>query len=596
MSGLIPDKLITKCGEITNSTNGGYIDAAGNVVGSAGFLNAFIVDYAGNIGSLSIADCTFIATIIGSAIDPGAWEMQLGTTETVEDNLGTISNNFVANPTPALHSFVSINAIGYLTGVVSGIGTWTIKAGPETIAGTGYIGGGLLVSTGANTHSGTVLMELGTKLQLGADCTNAVTRVLGNLTLNEGAIATQYTSFVGNTYLTQALNNNGTYNVTGCGACGVGGLGLATTVVNNGTINLDKTSWRNQSTWSGTGTVNVKAGATFQLAGSPISSTTNVNINGCGWCDATGANVGALHSISTGITYAMRINVQSASCIKLAAGASPTFGGLLVGNAALNVSSLSATKPSGVTHFTNTANPYNGTMTVDGSSLNASYGTSLQYAKIVLANGGRLSSSASQTVGSLASTDATTYWSSADSLNHFIKNNGETTFAGRLLWNGGSNTANWWLEGGSSNVLTLTGIGSTGNFYARNGSKVILQGGTFTGVNGQIRVQTGSTVSAGLSTTSSCVLMYIDATSAFDVRALGAGTGIMNIGPGTSLLSAGWKVNALDPLAPGTYPIIKNTGAAITQLPAVGINNTGGNVSYVWNNAVSPKVLNMIVS
>jgi hypothetical protein len=236
-------------------------------------------------------------------------------------------------------------------------------------------------------------------------------------------------------------------------------------------------------------------------------------------------------------------------------------------------------------------------MTVDGTTINASHGTSLQYAKIVLANGGRLSSSASQTIGSLASTDPTTYWSSADSLSHFIKNNGITTFAGRLLWNGGSNTANFYLEGGSSNVLTMTGTGSTGNLYVRNGSKVIMQGGTWTGTNGQIRASAGSTVSAGTSTTGSAVLIYLDATSALDVYASGASTGIINTGTGTSLLSAGWKVNLKDPLPAGTHVIWKNTGAAITQLPVIGENLSGRTVvSFAWNNAVTPKTLSVILA
>jgi hypothetical protein len=598
MSALIPDKLITRCGEITNSTIGEYVDAAGNVVGSAGFLNNLIVDYAGNVGTLSIADCTFIATIIGSAIDPGAWEMQSGTTETIEDNLGTISNNFVANAAaPLLHSFVSINAIGYLTGVVSGSGTWTIKAGPEAIAGTGYIGGGLLVATGANTHTGPVVMEVGTKLQLGADCSNTQTRVLGNLTLNEGAIATQYTSYVGNTYLTQALSNNGTYNVTGCGACGVGGLGLATTVVNNGVINLDKTQWRNQSTWSGTGTVNVKDGATFQLTTNPIGATTRVNINGCGWKNASCVEQGAIHVSGTGATFAMQINVQTAACITNAVGVNNTFSGLLTGSSPLTVNSLSATKPNGIIHFSNTANPYNGTITVDGTTLNASYGNSLQYAKIVLANGGRIGTNANsgQTIGSLASTDSTTYWQSGDPSNNIIKNNGITTYAGRLLWTGGQYAANYFLDGGSQNQLTMTGIGNSGNIYPRNGARLILQGATFVAPGGQVRVQTGATVSAGTTTTASATYLYIDATSKLEVKPVGAGASLMNVTTGF-LPSAGWKVDLPDAMAAGTYDIVSYLGAATTVLPTIGLNNSGRSVSFVYANGTNPKKLQMILS
>jgi hypothetical protein len=289
----------------------------------------------------------------------------------------------------------------------------------------------------------------------------------------------------------------------------------------------------------------------------------------------------------------MVVNVQTASCIKLATSANPTFGGVLTGSAALNVGTLNATKPNGIVHFSNTANTYNGTMTVDGVAMNASYGNSLQYTKVNLINGGYMSSNATQTIGSLSG-DAASTWRSADFLNHIIKANGVTTYNGKLLWNGGSNTANWYLEGGSSNILTMTGTGNTGNMYVRGGSKLILQGATFTGTNGQIRVQSGSTVSAGTTTTASAVLIYLDAGTALDVRAVGASTGIINTGTGTSSLSNGWKVNLLDPLPAGTHVIWKNTGAAITQLPVIGTNLSGRTVTgFAWNNAVSPKTLSV---
>jgi hypothetical protein len=143
-------------------------------------------------------------------------------------------------------------------------------------------------------------------------------------------------------------------------------------------------------------------------------------------------------------------------------------------------------------------------------------------------------------------------------------------------------------------VLTLTGTGNTVNLYARNGSKVILQGATFIGTNGQIRISNSSTISAGTTTTASLVLVYIDATSALDVRAVGASTGILNTGPGTNLVNAGWKVNLLDPLPAGTHVIWRNTGAAVTQLPVIGTNLSGRTVTgFAWNNAVSPRTLSV---
>jgi hypothetical protein len=437
-------------------------------------------------------------------------------------------------------------------------------------------------------------MEPGTKIQLGEDCSNVTTRWAGNMTIGQGATATQMTSYTANTFLTQGLINNGTYNVKGCGTCGAGGLGLATTVVNNGVINIDDAMWRNQSTWSGTGTVNVLDGGTFQLVGNAIGSTTRININGCGWCNASGVQVGAINATTTGFTYQARIHVQSAACIKTNQNVNMEFAGLLTGSAPLTVSNLGTPKPNGIVAFTNTANPYFGTMTVDGTTISQSTGNSLQYAKIVLANGGRIGTNvnSSQVIGSLASADPTTYWSNGDFTVNTIKSNGVSSFAGRLLWNGGSNTSNIFLNGGPENELTLTGTGNTATVYPRNGARLILQGATFTGTQGQVRAQTGATVSAGTSTTASVSYLYIDGTSKLEVKAVGAGTSLITVTTGF-VPSAGWKVDAVDALAPGTYPILKYSGTATSILPTIGINNTGRTVTFAYNNAVNPKVLNM---
>jgi hypothetical protein len=597
MSALITDKLVTPCGSITNATLGGYVDAAGNVFGSAGFLSNFVVDYAGNLGVISavVNNCTFVAEIIGGALEPGPWEMAQAGVETIGAHLGEITNNYINAGN--LTNFTSANTIGYMAGNINGTGTFTIQNGPQSIGGTTYSGNGLTIFTGVNTASGILNMEPGTKIQFGEDCSNTTTRWAGNLTIQTGAVATQMTGYTANTYLCQALTNTGTYNVIGCGTCGAGGLGLATTVANNGVINIDDAMWRNQSTWSGTGTVNVKDGGTFQLGGSAIGSTTRININGCGWKNASCVEQGALNATTTGFAYQARVHVQSAACIKTNQNVNVEFAGLLTGSAPLTVSNLGTPKPNGIVQFTNTGNTYFGTMTVDGTTLSQSTYNSLQYAKIVLANGGRIGTSGntSQVVGSLASTDSTTYWSSGDFTINTIKANGITTYAGRLLWNGGSNTALWFLNGGAENELTMTGTGNTGSVYPRNGARLILQGATFTGVQGQVRAQTGATVSAGTSTTASVTNLYFDATSKLEVRAAGAGAGLITVTAGF-VPSAGWKVDLPDAMAAGTYPIVKYSGTATTVLPTVGINNSGRTVTFAYNNAVNPKVLNMILS
>lgn len=593
MSSLITTKLVTPCGGLGDSTTPNIVDAAGNIKGSPQFLTAFIIDYAGNLGNLSGYDCALIAEIIGSSLGTGPWEMQSGAVETISNDQGHITNNYAANAAaPTLSSFVSVNTIGYIDGVISGIGAWTIQSGPQTIGGVTYGGNGLLIATGANTHTGAINAQEGTKLQLGEDCTNTRTKAGGNLNIGADATVTQYTGYTASTYLCQALSNAGTYNVTGCGTCGAG-LGLASTVLNNGIINIDKAAWRNQSTWSGTGTVNVKDGGTFVTTTNPIGSTTRININGCGWCNASGVKTGAINMTGATVTLAARIHVQTAACIKNNTNCNTTFSGLLTGSAPLTVGTL-GTPVNGITHFSNTANTYFGTITVDGTTVNASYGTSLQYASIVLVNGGRLGTNANsgQVIGSLSSTDSSTYWQSGDPVNNTIANNGITTYAGRLLWTGGQYAANYFLNGGSQNQLTMTGTGNTGNIYPRNGARLILQGATFTAPGGQVRVQTGATVSAGTSTTASCTYLYIDATSKLEVRAVGASCGLMNVTLGFTP-SAGWKVDLPDAMAAGTYDIVSYLGTATTVLPTIGINNSGRTVTFAYANGTNPKKLRM---
>jgi hypothetical protein len=101
------------------------------------------------------------------------------------------------------------------------------------------------------------------------------------------------------------------------------------------------------------------------------------------------------------------------------------------------------------------------------------------------------------------------------------------------------------------------------------------------GGSGQMRISNGSTISAGTSTTAQCTFLFIDATSALDVRSITpTSTGLLKVTSGFSM-TAGWKINALDPLLPGTYDIIQKPNTALlTPAPTLGINNTGYNVTF----------------
>lgn len=586
MSALITTNLATYSGKFGDTSTTDLVDITGTLKTSPQFLTNFAVDYTGNIGALSVLDCTLLASIIGSAIAPGPWEVQVGTTETIGSNNSTNTNNYVA----PFSIFVAANTTGYMSGVLSGTSPVTIQGGTQSIGGTAYSGGGIIVTHGNNTITGVTTVQSGANLQVGLDETNTTTK-LGTLTTQADSNSTIFGAYTTNTFATQGLNNVGTVNFIGPGICGQGMM-IASTVVNSGVINIDKASWRNQSTWSGTGTVNVKNGGTFVLSSIPIGSTTRINLNGDGWCNASGVKIGALNCTATGITYSARVNVQSASTIKLNTNMNVDFSGILSGSAPLKITTL-GTPVNGIIHLLNTANTYFGTITVDGTTLNASYGTALQYAKIVLANGGRLGTNANSgaTIASLASNSSASYWQSGDPVNNTIANNGITTYAGRLLWIGGQYAANYFLNGPATNELTMTGTGNTGNIYPRTGARLILQGATFTAPGGQVRAATGATVSAGTSITAACTYLSLDTTSKLEVRAVGASCGLLKVGSLGLVLTAGWKVDLPDAMAPGTYEILHNSGASSTVLPTTGVNNTGRTVSYAWQNGALPRKL-----
>jgi hypothetical protein len=567
-------KCVNKEGTVRVVTEADIVDIYGTIKGSTQFAFNKAVDIFGNIGNVPVT---------------GPWEIQKGAIEDVGTDMSHNSNNYVT----AITGFAAAGVTGYVDGVISGGAAWTIESGPETIGGVSYGGFGLLIATANNTHS-TTTMQSNTHLQLGADV-NALTGAIRDVSLATGAILDIFgantTRF--NKVFVVANTLGGTVNWEGPDVCGFGILGNNGTYTNNGVTNVDNCEWALGVGLAGAGIINILDGGTFFNNGlQGVGSTNQFNINGCGWCNAAGVKQGAI-SLNAVTTFGPKINVQSPACIKTHTNGNATFSGLLTGSAPLTVGNL-GTPVNGISHFTNAGNTYSGTMTVDGTSINASWGNSLQFAKIVLVNGGRIGTNGNsgQVIGSLASNDPTTYWQSGDPSNNTIKNNGITTFAGRLLWTGGQYAANYFLDGPSTNQLTMTGTGNTGNIYPRNGAKLILQGATFTAPGGQVRVQTGATVSAGTSTTASCTYFYIDATSKLEVKPVGAGASLINVTTGF-VPSAGWKVDLPDAMAAGTYDIVSYLGTATTILPTIGLNNSGRTVTFAYANGTNPKKLRM---
>jgi hypothetical protein len=573
MSIFDPSKCVNKFGTIRTNSDLDIVDTYGTKRGSAQFDSFKVIDIYGDLGKI-------LAT--------GLWEIQKGT---VEDAGTDLSHNILNYVTP-ISGYAAIGCTGYVDGVISGGAAWTLQSSPQTIGGVSYPGFGLLIATANNTHS-TTTMQSNTKLQLGADL-NALTGTIRDVTIATGAILDIFGANTTRFNKVFVVTNNvgGTVNWNGPNICGQGILGNNGNYTNGGVTNVDDCMWALGTSLAGTGTINILDGGTFFNNGiQNVTSSNKFNINGCGWCNTGGVKQGAI-SINANTNFNPPINVQSSAYIKVHTNANATFAGVLSGSAPLNVGTL-GTPVNGIHQYTNTGNTYSGTMTVDGTTINASTGNSLQFAKIVLVNGGRIGTNANsgQVIGSLASTDSTTYWQSGDPVNNTIANNGITTYAGRLLWTGGQYAANYFLNGPATNELTMTGTGNTGNIYPRTGARLILQGATFTTPGGQVRVATGATVSAGTSITAACTYLSLDATSKLEVRAVGASCGLLKVGSLGLVLTAGWKVDLPDVMAPGTYEILHNSGASSTVLPTTGVNNTGRTVSYAWQNGTLPRKL-----
>lgn len=509
------------------------------------------------------------------------------------------NNQYIAtNRTPT--AAATIGALDGYTIIEGGVigGTQQLAvAGPATSLGE-FNGGGTVIMTANNTISGLTTVQTGAVLQLGLNLDSDTGRVAA-VTVQFGAELDVVGANTANFTKTGALTNGGTTNWTGPGVCGLGIMQVGGAVANTGTINIDDSYFRAATGGiSGTGTINVLDGGTLGTNSLPIAATQTVNINGCGFCAANGVPQGAILLEGTGVTYAARVNVITEACIKTSGTANTTMSGLLTGSAPLTIGTIGTAVPSAITAITNSNNTYNGVLTIDSTTLNQSGATNaLQYADIRLENSGRLSNGSGTgiNIASIGGTDAAAYYVGSLNNNLYIKDNGETTFAGRFLGSSSVET-NVYLEGGAANVLTLTTAGHTANLIARNGSKVVLEGGTFTAA-GQIDLLNGSTVSAGTSTTGATTLLNMDATSILEVRATSA-TSVGLLTTTTFNATAGtFVVDLPDTLQAGTYPILRaNTGTGIPDIPTTGVNNTGLTPTYSWNTTVTPRVLSVTLA
>jgi hypothetical protein len=184
-------------------------------------------------------------------------------------------------------------------------------------------------------------------------------------------------------------------------------------------------------------------------------------------------------------------------------------------------------------------------------------------------------------LGSLSSPDTTTNILANSSVAFVLKENGSTTYAGAFQ---NSTPGTPWLftiEGPDTNVIKLTGAGNIAvGLRSATGGRMIVERGNYQSWNGVGTISAGSTIgSSGIAHINN---LTIGANSALDVYKSASGTTTGMLLGGNAVLTAGWKVNLMEPLPAGTHNILQK-GAAVMTLPTLGTNLSGRTVTGFAN-------------
>jgi hypothetical protein len=180
-------------------------------------------------------------------------------------------------------------------------------------------------------------------------------------------------------------------------------------------------------------------------------------------------------------------------------------------------------------------------------------------------------------LGSLASSQTTTGILANSSVTFVLKENGSTTYAGSMNNSTPGTPWNFRIEGPATNVIKLTNPtgNSAVNLSSSLGGRIIVEAGRYNQWSGVGTISAGSTI--GVANNAHLTNLIIGASSALDVYASANGltTGLL-VGSTVSL-TAGWKVNLMEPLPAGTHNILQK-GATVMALPTLGTNLSGRTV------------------
>jgi hypothetical protein len=523
-------------------------------------------------------------------IAAGVWEAQTpndtGTTsttgETVRGDMGTNALNYAT----AFSTYVP----EYTTGIMSGnhSALWTVQANSRYVGGALQTNTGLVINTGS--ASGGMVVETGATIQFGMDVNSLTGRgSYGGLTVRTGAVINIVGANPepGRGATTAFLNNQlgGVITVKGPGICGQGVFDHRESFTNNGTITIDDSKYYMYSTSTfngGTGSITVLDGGTYANNGVSIPASSNtLYLNGCGWCNASNIQEGALlyGAWSTTSTINAPIVLQSETCM-MSNGGLVNFPNKLTGNFKLKLgNSLAPGSRIGSASFTNnTAEFFDNTVEVTNTTLYNSAANMWSKADMVLIDKGYMQNDGGIiSMGSLSSTSVNTGIMLNSSGGIRLKENGSTTYAGNLYNSTPGTPWPFTIEGPSTNVIRLTNptTDTVMDLRSTNGGRIIFEGARVT----SYAATGGGTISAGKKRTARIDVVTLTANDAVDVYASGATTGMLWSPNGLSL-AAGWRVNLMEPLPAGTHQIYNQT---VTPLPTLGTNLSGRTVTGFAN-------------
>jgi autotransporter-associated beta strand protein len=435
--------ITLEAGGGTFNTNGNTITLTNVVTGSGGFAKT-------GTGTLVVI-CNTGGT---GATYTGATNVQNGTLQlsTINNALSQTTNVTLANTAGVIFDLNDRNqTIGSLAGGGASGGNTTLGTGrltvgnatPTTYAGiiseTGGItkqGAGTLTLTGANTYTGSTIINAGTlsistiangltNSNIGASSNTAANLVLGGGTLQyTGANASTDRAFTLMAATTSTIDvSANTLTISGAAAstsgalvkAGAGTLILSganaytgTTAINAGVLNVQN----NTALGTVANGTTVSNGAALEIQGGITIHAEALGLNGTG----VGGN-GAFRNISGTNSFAGAITLAAASTIQSDAGALTLSGNMtgafdltLEGAAGGTVSGVigttagTLTKNDAGTWILTGANTYTGTTTINGGTLqlNKSGGSTLANSQVVTINsGGTLRVSTDQTLTGL---------------------------------------------------------------------------------------------------------------------------------------------------------------------------------------------------